>query len=161
MMQFYLLFSYVLDGFAYAGEALCGSYWGAQNDQAFRAVVRRLFLWGGAMTGLFTVIYAVGGVSFLQLLTDEDAVIEAARSYLWWVMVIPAAGVAAFIWDGIFIGITHTRGMLWATALSALVFFVVVITLMPVLGNHALWLSMVLFLAMRGLIQTWFFSLLP
>lgn len=161
MMQFYLLFSYVLDGFAYAGEALCGSYWGAQNDQAFRAVVRRLFLWGGAMTVLFTVVYAVGGVPFLQLLTDEDAVIEAARSYLWWVMVIPAAGVAAFIWDGVFIGITHTRGMLWATALSALVFFVVVITLMPVLGNHALWLSMVLFLAMRGLVQTWFIRSFP
>ena len=76
-------------------------------------------------------------------------------------MVIPAAGVAAFIWDGVFIGITHTRGMLWATALSALVFFVVVITLMPVLGNHALWLSMVLFLAMRGLVQTWFIRSFP
>lgn len=157
LMQLYLLFSYFLDGFAYAGEALCGRYWGAHNDEAFRAVVRRLFLWGGAMTVLFTVAYAVGGMSFLQLLTDEDSVVKAARSYMVWAIVVPVAGVAAFIWDGIFIGITHTRGMLWASVLSALVFFVVVITLMPVLGNHGLWLAMILYLAMRGLIQTWLF----
>ena len=109
------------------------------------------------MTVLFTVAYAVGGMSFLQLLTDEDSVVEAARSYMVWAIVVPVAGVAAFIWDGIFIGITHTRGMLWASVLSALVFFVVVITLMPVLGNHGLWLAMILYLAMRGLIQTWLF----
>lgn len=154
LMQLYLLFSYFLDGFAYAGEALCGRYWGAHNDEAFRAVVRRLFLWGGAMTILFTIAYGLGGMSFLQLLTDESSVVDAARSYIGWAVVIPVVGVAAFIWDGVFIGITLTRGMLWATSLSALVFFVVIATLMPVLGNHGLWLAMILFLAMRGLVQT-------
>ena len=154
LMQLYLLFSYFLDGFAYAGEALGGRYWGAHNDEAFRAVVHRLFWWGGAMTVLFTVVYGLGGMSFLQLLTDEGSVVDAARSYVGWAVLIPVAGVAAFIWDGIFIGITKTRGMLLSTALSSLTFFVGVITLMPVLGNHGLWLSMVLFLTMRGVVQT-------
>lgn len=34
LMQFYMLFSYVMDGFAYAGEALSGKFYGARNHEA-------------------------------------------------------------------------------------------------------------------------------
>ena len=49
LMQLFLLLSYFLDGFAYAGEALGGRYWGASDANAFHDVVRRLFRWGGAL----------------------------------------------------------------------------------------------------------------
>jgi len=154
LMQLYLLFSYVMDGFAYAGEALGGRYWGAQNRDAFRDVVRRLFHWGAAMTLLFTMVYVLGGMPFLRLLTDEPSVVEASRQYVWWAYLIPAAGVAAFVWDGIFIGITATRGMLLSSAVATLVFFLSVLLLLPALANHALWLAQLLYLATRGTVQT-------
>lgn len=154
LMQLYLFFSYFMDGFAYAGEALGGRYWGARNMEAYRAVVRRLFVCGAAMVVLFTSVYVIGGMPFLRLLTDEPRVVEASRSYVWWAYLIPLAGVAAFVWDGIFIGITATRGMLLSACIAAGVFFMGVISLMGWMGNHGLWLSMILFLAMRGLIQT-------
>ena len=154
LMQLYLLFSYVMDGFAYAGEALGGRYWGAQNRGAFRDVVRRLFHWGAAMTLLFTMVYVLGGMPFLRLLTDEPSVVEASRQYVWWAYLIPAAGVAAFVWDGIFIGITATRGMLLSSAVATLVFFLSVLLLLPALANHALWLAQLLYLATRGTVQT-------
>ena len=72
LMQLYLLFSYFLDGFAYAGEALGERYWGARDAGAFREVVGRLFVWGAGMTVLFTTLYVVGGMPFLRLLTDEE-----------------------------------------------------------------------------------------
>jgi len=154
LMQLYLLFSYVLDGFAYAGEALGGRYWGSRSWQAFRGVTRRLFGWGAVVTLLFTVVYVVGGMPFLRLLTDEPQVVEASRDFVWWAYLIPVAGVAAFIWDGIFIGITASRGMLLSSAVAAVVFFVGATLLTPVWGNHALWLSMLLYLAVRGVVQT-------
>ena len=154
LMQLYLLFSYVMDGFAFAGEALGGRYWGARNMQAYRDVVRRLFGWGAFMVVLFTAVYVLGGMSFLRLLTDEPGVVEASRSYVWWAYLIPAAGVAAFVWDGIFIGTTQTRGMLISSLIATLVFFLTVLLLMPKIGNHGLWLSMVLYLMTRGLVQT-------
>ena len=154
LMQLYLLFSYIMDGFANAGEALAGHYWGALNASAFREVVRRLFLWGAAMAVLFTSVYVIGGMPLLCLLTDEPAVVEASRQYVWWAYLIPLAGVAAFVWDGIFIGITQTRGMLLSSFVAAVVFFLGVVILMPSFANHGLWLSMVLFLLMRGIIQT-------
>ena len=154
LMQLYLLFSYILDGFAYAGEALGGKYWGAKNMTAYRDVVRRLFGWGALMTILFTVVYVIGGTPFLHLLTDEPQVVEASQAYIWWAYLIPAAGVAAFIWDGLFIGTTQTRGMLISSAIAALVFFVTATITMNLIGNHGLWLAMILYLATRGLVQT-------
>ena len=154
LMQLYLFFSYFMDGFAFAGEALGGRYWGARNMEAYHAVVRRLFVWGAAMVVLFTTIYVIGGMPFLRLLTDEPHVVEASREYVWWAYFIPLAGVAAFVWDGIFIGVTATRGMLLSACIAAGVFFVGVTSLMGWMGNHGLWLSMLLFLAVRGIVQT-------
>ena len=154
LMQLYLLFSYIMDGFAYAGEAVGGRFWGAGNMQAFREVVGRLFVWGAAMTVLFTTLYVVGGMPFLRLLTDEETVVQACREYVWWAWLIPVAGVAAFVWDGIFIGITQTRGMLLSAALASVVFLAGVTWLMPLMGNHGLWLSMLLYLAVRGIVQS-------
>ena len=154
LMQLYLLFSYILDGFAYAGEALGGRYWGAKDRYAYNDVVRRLFGWGALMTVVFTCIYVIGGLPFLRLLTDEPSVVEASKAYVWWAYLVPAAGVAAFVWDGIFIGTTQTRGMLLSSAIAALVFFVTATITIKTMGNHGLWLSMILYLATRGLVQT-------
>ena len=154
LMQLYLLFSYILDGFAYAGEALGGRYWGAKDRYAYNDVVRRLFGWGALMTVVFTCIYVIGGMPFLRLLTDEPSVVEASKAYVWWAYLVPAAGVAAFVWDGIFIGTTQTRGMLLSSAIAALVFFVTATITIKTMGNHGLWLSMILYLATRGLVQT-------
>ncbi len=154
LMQLYLFFSYFMDGFAYAGEALCGRYWGARNREAYQQVVRRLFGWGIAMVILFSAIYIIGGMPFLRLLTDEPQVVEVSRKYVWWAYLIPISGVAAFVWDGVFIGITATRGMLLSSFVAAVIFFIGVIGLMDSMGNHGLWLSMVLYLATRGIVQT-------
>ena len=154
LMQLYLLFSYVMDGFAYAGEALGGRFWGARQLRSYRSVVRHLFLWGAAMTALFTFIYIIGGMPFLRLLTDHPHVVAASEGYVWWAYLIPVAGSAAFIWDGIFIGTTHTRGMLLSAAIAAVIFFAVAYKMMPLYGNQALWFAMILFLAVRGIIQT-------
>ena len=154
LMQLYLLFSYILDGFAFAGEALGGKYWGAKDMDAYRDVVRRLFGWGALMTIIFTITYVVGGTPFLRLLTDEPQVVEASQAYVWWAYLIPVAGVAAFIWDGLFIGTTQTRGMLVSSAIAALVFFGTATIAIGIMGNHGLWLAMILFLAVRGIVQT-------
>ena len=95
----------------------------------------------------------VGGRYFLSLLTDNDEVMVAAASYIGWTWLIPVMGFAAFIFDGLFIGITATRGMLLSCAASAVLFFLAEISFSALLGNHALWLAFLLFLAARGALQ--------
>jgi len=154
LMQLYLFFSYFMDGFAYAGEALGGKTYGARNMTAFRETLHRLWIWALIVTLTYTLLYMGGGQWIVGILTDEAQVVEASREYLWWIWLIPAAGAAAFIWDGIFIGITATRGMLVSSFLSALAFFAVYMLANGFLGNHGLWLAMIVYLAMRGVLQT-------
>ena len=106
------------------------------------------------MVILFTAAYALGGNGFLSLLTDEPEVIAASSEYFFWALAIPLTGVTAFVWDGVFIGATATRGMLVAMAMAALCFFGCYFGLRDAWGNHALWLAFLLYLAMRGAVQT-------
>ena len=48
LMQLFLLFSYMMDGVAFAGEALVGRYVGARDMQHVHLCVKRLFVWGAA-----------------------------------------------------------------------------------------------------------------
>lgn len=159
LMQLYLFFSYFMDGFAYAGEALGGKAYGAHNNIAFHETLRRLWIWMLIVTSAYTLLYIVGGRWIVALLTDELQVLEVSRDYLWWAWLIPTMGCVAFIWDGIFIGITATGGMLVSSFLSALVFFAVYLLAGGPLGNHGLWLAQIVYLAMRGILQTIWYRL--
>jgi len=154
LMQLFMIYSYIMDGFAYAGEAICGKYYGARNYTAYHDTVRRLFLWGTAMIVVFTLLYYIGGDAFLGLLTSDKSVVSASHEYFPWALAIPLAGMAAFIWDGISIGITATRQMMYSSVISAVLFFGIFFLLKGTLGNHALWLAMILYLFSRGLILT-------
>ena len=145
--------------FAYAGEALGGKTFGAKNATAFHETLRRLWMWTLIVTTAYTLLYICCGEWIISILTDEPQVIEASQTYLWWVWFIPATGCVAFIWDGIFIGITATRGMLVSSFLSALLFFGVYEAVRGVIGNHGLWLAMVVYLLMRGVLQTIWYRL--
>lgn len=158
MLQLYLFFSYFMDGFANAGEALCGRYYGARSQSDLRHTLHALFRWAAAVTTVFTLTYVLGGTTVVGLLTDDPLVRQTAGNYIFWAWMVPMAGAAAFIWDGVFVGLTAARGMLVASVVAALLFFVIFTTAQyvvpPSLLNHALWLAQVVNLAARGLVQT-------
>lgn len=153
LMQLFTLFSYIMDGFAYAGEALSGKYVGSGNRMEFHRTVRYLFGWGTVLATGFTLLYVVGGEGFLGLLTNEAEVIQASEEYFMWAVAIPLAGFSAFLMDGICVGATATRIMLYAIFIASACFFSIYYTLCTSLGNHALWLAFLVYLAIRGVAQ--------
>ena len=157
LFQFFTLYSYIMDGFAYAGEAICGKYYGAGNVPSFHACIRRLFAWGVIMTVVYTAAYYFGANDILHVLSNEQTVIEASEPYLLWVALIPVAGMGAFIWDGVFIGITDSRGMLLSCFVAAIVFAIILSLFFTAMGNHALWLALLSYLLARGVMQTMLF----
>lgn len=120
LMTLFTIFSYFMDGFAYAAEALSGKYYGARNMGAFREVVRRTMGFGAVVAVGFTLLYIVGGENFLSLLTSDKQVIAASGEYFWWAVLIPLSGMSAFVFDGIFVGITQSKSMLCSTAVARL-----------------------------------------
>jgi len=152
LMQFFMMYTFFIDGFAYAGEAICGKYFGAENYSALQNTIGRLFRFGWAVGIGFVIIYAICGHLIIGLLTDQAQVVDVAGRYFWWVLMIPVAGVGAFTWDGIYVGCGHIRSMLMCALCGAVAFFVLWFSLSPHIGNHALWLAFVAYLFMRGLV---------
>lgn len=118
MMDLMLLFSYITDGFAYAGEAMVGKYIGAADSTSMRRTVRYVFYWSMAIAVLFMVAYWLWGDVMLGWLTNDPEVLGRGMEYIAWLLLMPVVGCAAFTWDGVFIGATATRelrnSMIWA-----------------------------------------------
>jgi len=153
IMQLFMLYSHFMDGIAFAGVALVGKYYGAGDWQHLRQCVRRLFVWGCAVVAVFTLAYAFPRLVF-SLLTDQANVITAAMDYRLWCALIPVAGMAAFVWDGVFIGLTRSRGMLIAVIVAWIAFFSLYWAMPAHWGNNRLWVAYLLFLLLRGTVQT-------
>jgi len=154
LMQFFTLYSYIMDGFAFAGEALTGKAIGAQDKKLYTNVMRQLFVIGTIMVCLFTLSYALGTENLIRVLTDTDAVVAMAMEYKVWTLLFPICGMAAFVWDGIYIGATETRYMLMSTFAGMSVFFICYFTLFPYYHNHSLWIAYLGNLTFRGVVLT-------
>lgn len=154
LMQLFILYSYIMDGFAYAAEALCGRFYGAGDNYSLKETIRKVFYWSMGLTAIYSIVYGFGGLDFLRLLTNEESVISASEEYIFWAILIPISGMVAFVWDGVFIGMTMTKGMLSGTFVAAIVFFITYFSLETTLHNHALWLAFILYLAARGVTQS-------
>ena len=155
-MQFFTLYSYFIDGMAYAGEALVGKAVGARDKVGYAKTLRGLFILSGLLTLLFTLVYAFFNADLLTLFTDNEEVLKSSKDYLLWTLFFPICGMAAFIWDGVYIGATLPRYMLLSTLLGIIVFFALYLSLSPMFENHALWLAFLSNLAVRGIILTMF-----
>jgi MATE family multidrug resistance protein len=150
LMQFFMFFSFVIDGFAQAAEAMAGRFIGASEKGKLKELVRLSFYWGLACSLIFTVTYIFAGDSIFRLLTNNTDIISNARPYFYWISIIPVVSFAAFLWDGIYIGATAGKAMRNSMLISSiLVFFPVYFILRNYIGNHSLWLAFILFMISR------------
>ena len=146
LMKFFMFFSFFVDGFAYAGEALVGKEFGKIQEAGYRSqdlgqIVRLLFNWSIGVGLLFTAVYAVFGDAFIATMTSDCEVITAAKPYMGWLIAMPIVSALAFMWDGVFVGATAgvqiRNAMIWA----ALAFVIGYVTTFTWLGAQALYIA--------------------
>ena len=162
LMQFFLFFSYFMDGFAYAAEAMVGKASGAKDHAGIRSAVITLLKISAWMAGIFVLIYLFFTPQIVGLLTDEPSVRAAAVALKPWMVVLPVVSVACFIFDGFYIGLTETRRMLWATLLAVILFFGISFIHKSGIGlpdNPTLWTAFLSYLLLRGVLLAFFLKL--
>lgn len=155
LFQFLYIFSYFADGFAFAGEALAGKAKGAGDPSRLKLTVKYLFRWNWGTSVVYALFFLTAFHLLLRLMTDNELLIAMADEYKYWIVALPLASGAAFIWDGIYIGVTASKAMRNTMIIASLLVFLPVYYLtVEHLGNHALWLALNLFMLSRGL-QMW------
>ena len=148
------------------GGALCGRYYGAKDSGNFNLAMKGVWLWGVLLTTAYTLFYGFGGDFMVALMTDDIVIRFASQPYMPWAIAIPFCGLAAFVWDGVFVGITNIKGMLMGTFVGAVFFFVILNIPYPfdmttTIRNNILWCAFDAYLIMRGVTQTIVWKLKP
>ena len=151
LLQFLEITAYALDGFAFAAESLVGQAVGARAPLRLRRAAITATQWGLAGAAALAVLFLAFGPSHIDTMTTAPEVRQMARHYLPWVGLAPLIGIAAWMFDGIFIGATLTREMRNAMVFSVGVYIVALLALIPAFGNHGLWAALMVLNATRGL----------
>jgi MATE family multidrug resistance protein len=154
LMNLYLIGAYFLDGFATAAQQLCGQALGAGDGMRFRQTVRLTVIWCLGFSACLSVIALIGAPAFIDFVSTNDAVREAAWSYVPYAALACFLGAPAFAFDGVFIGAAWT-GDMRNMMLASLAFYLAIFWGLSGLGNAGLWLSFLLFLMARGAGQFW------
>lgn len=160
LMKLFMLFSFFVDGFAYAGEALVGKIigesgkwkvesekWKSVEAESLRGreeverCVRLLFRWSMGVGLFFTLIYALWGRDCIALLTDDAEVLTASVRYIGWLIAMPIISTLAFMWDGIYVGATAGKEIRNAMIYAAVAFIVCYAALCIPWGIQALYVA--------------------
>ena len=153
LLQYINLMSYAIDGFAFAAESMIGKFKGAQDLQNLKRTTFQIFLWSFLFGGTVLLIFALFGEQLLYLFTDKLKLVEQAKPYLVWIIIAPVVNVAAYVWDGIYLGATASKPLRNSMIVSMLLFLTAVYLFAPY-GNHGLWGAFTLLLIARGISLT-------
>lgn len=154
MMKLMLLYSYFVDGFAYAGEALTGKYVGARDLVSLKKAVRIIFIWCIGIGIVSTFMYYFAGEPLCRLLTNNEEVIQQTQQFLPWLLAMPVISCIAFTWDGIFIGATASKAIRNSMIYAVVGFFASYYLCESYIGIQALWVAFMVHLLIRTVYLT-------
>lgn len=151
LMQFFVLVALGLDGVAYAVEALVGEAAGAKNHNAIIQQTRRGLIWSSLFALAYTFGFYFFGTQIVAMLTSIESLRLATNEYLWLMIWLPLLAHWCFLFDGVFVGLTHSAAMRNSMIMCAVGIFFPVWWVTQQAGNIALWYALLAFLLARGI----------
>ena len=151
LIQFMYITAFAMDGFAFAAETLIARAFGRRDGASVRRAAVMTSFWGAVICGTMALFFALAGPWLIDVMAKAPDVQLEARRYLWWMVAAPLVGCAAWMLDGIFIGATRGRDMRNMMLLSFVIYVGAVLVLLPLMGNHGLWLALLVSFVARGI----------
>ncbi len=150
LVQFMYITAYAMDGFAFAAETLIARAIGRGDRGQLRRSALVTGTWGLVVCVTMALAFTALGGWIIDVMAKDPDVQRVARDYLPYMVAAPLIGCAAWMLDGIFIGATRSRDMRNMMAVSFAIYWGAIFLLLPLLGNHGLWLALLISFAARG-----------
>jgi putative MATE family efflux protein len=150
--QLFVFLALVLDALAIAAQVMVGRLLGAGDGVRARAAATRVILWSAIVGAAFGLILLALTNVLPHAFTDDEAVVERAQE-IWWLFaaLMPLNGVV-FALDGILIGASDTRFLMWAMLATAAVYVpIALLALDQGLGIEGVWCGLAGLIGMRAL----------
>jgi putative MATE family efflux protein len=120
--QLFILLALLLDAIAIAGQVMVGRMLGAGDPDGARAAAVRMIGWSVLLGCAFAIALLAAEDVLPRAFTPDRAVLERAHA-VWplFAALMPAAG-AVFALDGILIGASDTRYLMWSMLAASAVY---------------------------------------
>ena len=123
LLQVLSISAFALDGVAVSAETLSGQAAGRRDWPRFRIIVKRTAVVSYGLAIMLSAIWWLAMPTYLQFMTNIDAVFTLAYNYHLYAVLLPLVGVGAYWLDGIFFGLTAGSVIRNAALILAAVFF--------------------------------------
>ena len=151
LINLVFLSAFILDAYAFSTEGIVGYSLGKKNLKLFKIIVKNSFLLS-SLTGLFiSIIYFFINEDIINLMSDIEEIRKLSSSYVVWLILLPFIASFCYQFDGIFIGSSQTKELRNAMIFSVFCYLLISIPLTKYLSNTGLWISLCLFMILRGL----------
>jgi len=157
LLQFLIWMSFAIDGFANATESLVGRYYGAKDWDRFYKAIRYNFYYAFGLAMIFSFVYAFWGREIVELYTQDQDLVNRVSRFLPLVSLLPLISFGAFIWDGVFIGMTASKALRDVVLLSMLLFLAIFYIFKSYDYAFVLWIDFMAFFLFRGILQSYLF----
>ncbi|MEM1179831.1 MAG: MATE family efflux transporter [Acidobacteriota bacterium] len=152
LLRWVTLAAFFIDGTAFAVESLAGVLHGAGARRAFGRLLTMAFQSAAAFGAAFAFAAILFPAPLLGTLTSHAEVISLGSSLRWWLLPVLLFGSAAYVLDGLFLGLTEGRSLRNAMASSAILGFGPMAWLaLHRQDTHLLWAALASFMCARVL----------
>ena len=158
LMQFIILAAFFLDAYAFSTEGLIGFAIGRKNKSSFLSIVKNSIQLSFITGLIISVIYFIFFKAIINIITDIEILRYISYKHILWIIIIPPVASFCYQLDGIFIGASQTNEIRNAMVVSVLSFIGISIYFTKYLGNHGLWLSLLIFFIFRALTLQFYFK---
>ena len=163
LMNFLLLISFGLDGIANATEAMVGKAQGKNDRNELQNTVNIALVWTGAFAVIYSLLFAFAGEFLLTLISDIPSVVNFAKDYLIWMVLLPVISCWCYLFDGVYIGLMQAKAMRNSMIIATFgcffpLWWILKSALSTQNGNHALWAAFSLFMLARGITLAWHYK---
>jgi len=151
LINLVFLSAFILDAYAFSTEGMVGYSLGKKDLKLFKIIVKNSFLLS-SLTGLFiSIIYFFINEDVINLMSDIEKIRKLSSSYVVWLILLPFIASFCYQFDGIFIGSSQTKELRNAMIFSVFCYLLISILLTKYLSNTGVWISLCLFMILRGL----------
>uniref|UniRef100_A0ACD6A0T0 Uncharacterized protein n=1 Tax=Avena sativa TaxID=4498 RepID=A0ACD6A0T0_AVESA len=154
-LQVWLTISLLNDALALAGQALLASEYVKGNYKQARTVLYRVLQIGGVTGVVLAATLFLGFGSLTLLFTDDPAVLDIARSGVWFVTISQPINAIAFVFDGLYYGVSDFAYAAYSTLFAGVVSSAFLLAVAPKFGLGGVWAGLILFMGLRAITGFW------
>ena len=158
LMQIQYILSYLLDGMGNSASLFTGRAVGRRDQELFEDTLKVSFRWVFIVAFILSSLYGLTNHYLIAFFTENERVLSIIGSYKIYVMFYPFCAGVGLTFYGMYTGATFTAPIRNMVVMATATFVLCRQLLIPIWGNHGLWVAYLAYYSAQSIFLVAFLS---